>query len=131
MFRTGVFFMLILLASSVQAQDLTGHWTGYWHSGFNNHQGRLQARFQQTHPQILEAQFRGTFAKIIPFRYRARLQVVHQEPGLTVLSGSRKLPFSGEFRYYAQITEGEFLGTFESRRNHGTWVMNRPVYGQW
>ena len=107
-------------------QDLSGPWSGYWHSQTNQHRGRLQATFSQSNPYQLEARFRGTFAKVLPFRYRAKLDVIHQEPGLTILCGSKKLgPLMGEFRYYAEITECQFNATYSSRRNRGTWVMSR------
>lgn len=109
----------------VQASNLSGQWSGYWHSDANGHRGRIGATFEQVGSNQVQARFRGTFAKIIPFRYRTNLDVTYQDPGLTILSGSKRLPISGRFRYYAEISNGEFTGTFSSPRNRGTWVMQR------
>jgi hypothetical protein len=123
--RTTVLMVVLGICSISSAQDLGGQWQGYWHSNANNHRGRINATFCQTDATVVQARFTGTFAKIIPFRYRTRLNVAYQEPGLTILSGSKRLPFSGEFRYYAEISDGCFRGTFSSPRNRGTWMMSR------
>ena len=128
MLLSGLALMVVgaMPTPQASAQDLSGQWTGYWHSDTNNHRGRLAATFSQTSPYQVEARFRGSFAKVLPFRYRAKLDVIHQEPGLTILCGSKKLgPLMGEFRYYAEITDCQFNATYSSRRNRGTWVMSR------
>ena len=117
--------LFTILTATTSAQDLSGSWNGMWLSGANSHRGRLSATFCQTNSNQVQARFRGTFAKVIPFRYRANLNVVHQQPGLTVLSGARKLPLAGEFRYYATITDGCFQGKFSSGRNYGHWTLQR------
>lgn len=116
---------VVLNTAPAVGQDLAGQWSGYWQSDANGHQGCIRATFCQISACQVEAKFSGTFAKILPFRYRTRLNIVHQEPGMMLLSGSRRLPFSGEFRYDVEIRDGQFLGTFSSPRNSGTWVMSR------
>ena len=119
---------LMLGASQGLAQEtcLSGQWCGRWCSQANGHQGRLTARFQQINACQVQATFGGTFAKVFPFRYRTTLQIAHQEPGLTILQGSKRVgPFSGEFHYRAEIRDGQFQGTFHSCRNQGTWNMTQ------
>ena len=122
LFATGV---LLASCTFANAQDLSGDWSGTWHSDANNHRGRINATFQQLDSNTVRANFRGTFAKIIPFRYSTNLCVASQQPGLTVLSGSKKIPLGGQFRYYVEMTDSCFNGSFSSRRNRGTFVMAR------
>ncbi len=118
--------LVTLLCGFGYAQELEGHWRGDWHSQSTGHRGRLSATFCQTSPTQVEARFRGTFAKIVPFRYRAKLEIVHQEPGLIVLSGSKKLgPVMGEFSYHAEIQNGCFSASYASKRDLGTWTLSQ------
>ena len=118
-------FVLFVLASSqtAAAQDLSGNWSGQWLSDANGHRGRICATFEQVSPNVVRANFRGTFAKVIPFRYSTNLCVGSQSRGLTVLSGAKRLPLGGEFRYYVEMTDSNFNGSFASRRNRGTFLM--------
>ncbi len=107
-------------------QDLSGNWTGRWQSSTNNHGGPMQATFVQQCGDELQVKFRGRFAKVIPFRYRARLKIVYQEPGLTIVGGSKKIgPFSGGYTYSGQISDGCFTGSYSSRRYQGGWAISR------
>lgn len=128
MFHRLVLSIVVLVVCFSQAavgQDLAGDWSGYWHSDANDHRGRIGATFQQVNANTVRANFRGSFAKVIPFRYSTNLCVASQQPGLTVLSGSKRLPLGGEFRYYVEMTDACFNGSFSSRRNRGTFVMGR------
>lgn len=117
--------LFLLCAQSGAAQELSGNWTGYWHSNANDHRGKIGATFEQIDANTVRARFRGSFAKIIPFRYSTNLCVASQQPGLTVLSGSKRIPLGGEFRYYVEMTDSCFNGSFSSRRNRGSFVMGR------
>jgi hypothetical protein len=121
-------FCFVLIALSCQfslGQDVSGNWSGRWHSAANNHSGKISATFCQSNHNTMRTQFRGTFAKVIPFRYTTNLTIASQSPGLTVLSGSRRLPLGGEFNYYVTMTDQCFHGTFSSKRNRGTFIMSR------
>ncbi|QEG22673.1 hypothetical protein [Mariniblastus fucicola] len=124
-FSTIALLCCCFLASPAIAQDISGQWSGGWHSGANNHRGNIKATFCQIDSSTMQAKFRGTFAKVIPFRYTTRLNIVSQQPGLTVMAGSRRLPLGGEFKYQISMTDQCFNGTFSSRRNHGQFVMQR------
>ena len=107
-------------------QDLSGHWNGAWQSQTTGHRGRISATFCQIDSCQVQAKFKGTFARIIPFRYRTKLQIVHQEPGLMVLGGSRKLgPIMGQFTYEGTISNGQFSAQYSSKRDRGTWNLSR------
>ena len=124
-------FTILLLSCAihdtrVNGQDLSGAWRGNWNSCRTGHRGRLNATFCRIDDHQVQARFRGTFARIVPFRYRAVLNVVHEEPGMMVLSGSKKLgPIMGSFSYDATIVGNRFDATYHSRRDHGRWQMSR------
>ena len=120
-----VLICCVLLTSNSVAQDVSGQWNGRWHSNANNHSGNIGATFCQLDANTMEARFRGTFAKVIPFRYRTQLKIVAQQPGLTVMAGSRRLPLGGQFNYSVTMTDQCFNGTFSSKRNRGTFIMRR------
>jgi len=124
-FLTAAILCLASLTSVGYCQEVSGQWSGRWHSGANDHSGKIGATFCQINPETMQARFRGTFAKVIPFRYRTNLNIASQQPGLTVMSGSRRLPLGGEFKYHITMTDQCFNGSFSSKRNRGTFVMQR------
>ena len=121
----GVLALVVLLASSSIADELGGRWRGGWKSNTTGHQGRLGAKFRRIDSTRVRAKFTGTFAKIIPFRYRPVLDIVHEEPGLMILQGNKRLPLGGTFQYNATVSGGQFSATYRSRRDNGVWQMRR------
>jgi hypothetical protein len=85
----------------------------------------LTANFCRIDANHVQADFRGTFAKIIPFRYRPVLDIVHEGTDLMMIQGSKRLPLMGEFQYQATITGNSFDATYRSRRDQGFWQMQR------
>lgn len=118
-------FSIFILAEAGFGQDISGQWAGRWQSNANGHSGKIGATFCQLSPNTMQVKFRGTFAKVIPFRYSTRLKVVSQQPGLTIMAGNRRLPLGGEFNYYITMSDHCFNGSFSSRRNRGTFVMRK------
>ena len=116
---------LCLANESAVAQDLSGNWRGNWQSYTNSHRGRLSAKFYRLDACHVQAKFRGTFFKVIPFRYKAVLNVVNEQPGMIQLSGSKRLPLSGTFSYDATISGNQFEATYSSKRDRGVWSMRR------
>ena len=124
-----VFAILCVSLSATQStianDGLAGHWDGTWQSCRSGHRGTLQATFCRIDSNHVQANFTGTFAKIIPFRYRPTLDIVHEQPGMIVLQGSKRLPLMGNFEYRATVTGNQFEATYRSRRDHGVWRMRR------
>lgn len=121
----GIFAITLFLASSSFADELNGRWRGGWRSSNTGHSGRLSAKFRRIDSTHVRAKFTGTFAKVIPFRYRPVLDVVYEEPGLMVLQGNKRLPFGGNFQYDATVSGGQFSATYRSKRDSGVWQMRR------
>ena len=117
--------ILILSTQISSADGLDGRWQGGWQSCKSGHHGKLNAQFCRIDSTHVQAKFKGTFAKIIPFRYRPVLNIVHEEPGLIVLQGTKRIPLGGSFEYNATITGDQFSATYRSRRDNGVWQMRR------
>ena len=119
----------LLMANTVQAgqpPDLSGKWSGHWESQGSGHKGPLHGTFRKTDETHYRVVFRGRFLKVLPFRYKADLDVVGYQDGKVLLSGSRKLLFFGTFRYHAEATCEEFVATYETNNDHGVFIMKRP-----
>ena len=120
---------LILLSlpsfSRGQEFEIAGQWNGSWKSCKSGHHGKLNAQFCRLDETHVQAKFTGSFAKVIPFRYRPVLTIVHDEPNLMILKGNKKLPLVGNFYYSATISESGFSATYRSRRDQGVWQMSR------
>jgi len=120
---------LILLSLSGlswgQDFEIAGQWNGSWKSCKSGHRGKLNAQFCRLDETHVQAKFTGSFAKVIPFRYRPVLTIVHEESDLMILEGSKKLPLVGNFYYSATVSENSFSATYRSRRDQGVWQMNR------
>lgn len=117
--------LVVLLAQSSFAQGLEGRWRGGWQSCTNGHKGRMSAQFRRIDSTQVQAKFKGTFFKVIPFRYRPVLDIVYEEPGLIVLQGNKRLPLGGNFEYNATISGNQFSATYRSKRDNGVWQLQR------
>jgi hypothetical protein len=115
----------LILPQTTRADGLDGRWRGGWESCDSGHKGKLSAKFRRIDSTHVRAKFTGTFAKVIPFRYRPILEIVYEEPGLMVLQGNKRLPLGGTFQYNATVSGGQFSATYRSKRDSGVWQMRR------
>ena len=115
------------IASSAQPSvDLSGVWKGGWVSCRSGHQGRLSATFCRIDACHVRARFRGTFAKILPFRYPATLKIIEERDGRMRLSGSQRLgPLMGNFEYEITISNNRFEAVYRSRKDCGRWTLEK------
>jgi len=102
-----------------------GQWRGSWQSCTTGHRGKMKAQFCRVDETHVRAKFTGTFAKVIPFRYRPVLDIVHESPDLMILQGNKRLPIVGNFQYSATISGNQFNATYRSRRDYGVWSMQK------
>src|SRR5205823_3003774 len=102
-------FALIVLPSMsfaqqptlVAAPDLSGKWSGYWISDKNGHTGPLSATFTSQGGDAYRVDYRGRFAKVIPFRYSTTMDVIGTGDGVVMLSAEKRLGPMGTFRTQA------------------------------
>jgi hypothetical protein len=119
--------MLLLASSPVVAQppNLSGRWSGRWVSETNGHTGPLHARFRQVDEDTYRVAFRGRFAKVLPFWYTTRLDMVATGDGVVVLAASQRLPLVGTYSTTATATATDFEATFTSRKDSGRFILSR------
>jgi hypothetical protein len=111
--------------AAAQAPLLNGRWSGYWISDFNGHNGPLHANVRQKDSDTYRVTFSGRFAKVIPFRYTATMQVIGRGEDVLILAAERRLGFRGTFRTTAVVTHTHFDATFTSPRDYGRFVLTR------
>lgn len=105
---------------------LAGNWRGSWISCKTGHTGKLRATFCRIGESQVQAVFTGSFAKILPFRYKATLEIVREAEGMIQLRGSQRLgPIMGTFSYEAIITADQFEASYQSRKDCGKWTMKK------
>ncbi len=115
-----------LWSSAADASDLTGSWRGSWISCTTGHKGTLIAEFRQINSCQYEVVFRGTFFKILPFRYAVTLDVVGYDGETTYLAGSADLGrLFGVFHYRAQANACCFTADYTSCKDQGRFEMTR------
>lgn len=119
--------ILLCLTNLSRGQDfeLAGQWKGSWKSCKSGHHGKLNAQFCRIDETHVQAKFTGSFAKVIPFRYRPILTIVQEESDYMILEGNKKLPLVGNFYYSATVSDAGFSATYRSRRDQGVWQMSR------
>ena len=116
---------ILVSASSAQAVDLSGSWSGYWISDSTGHRGPLRCNFTLLDNGTYQARFSGRFLKVIPFRYSVDLNVV-QDGDTVILAGEQVLGRRlGTFHYDAQATCDEFVANYSSCKDQGRFVLTR------
>jgi hypothetical protein len=126
--------VLFLTASVIRADepkpapappDASGCWSGYWISCTSGHKGPLSAKICKVGDNCYEAHFRGRFALVVPFRYKATMEVTGQDGDKLLLTSSRRLPLMGKFEMNATVTATDFVAEYTSRDDRGQFIMKR------
>lgn len=118
--------IMVATAGKASADENSGTWCGQWVSCKSGHNGPLEATICQVNDHCYRADFRGRFAKILPFRYSVTLNVVERGPGYVRLSGSSYLGrIMGDFCYEAVIENGCLRASYRAKRDWGTWTLKR------
>lgn len=126
-FVVGIVAILVTALTSLAADpDLTGRWKGHWQSDSSGHRGPLRGSFKQIDSTHYRVVFTGRFFRIIPFRYSETLEITGYQGDQVLLSGSSRLgPVFGTFEYNAVASRCQFVATFQSKRDHGVFVLSR------
>ena len=113
-------------ANAPAAIDLSGNWSGTWHSHANGHNGPLTGNFTKLDDDHYCVQFRGRFLRLLPFKYQVVLTVTERKGDTMTLSGSSDLGFLfGTFWYEATVSDTSFVASYCSKRDHGVFSMSR------
>lgn len=117
------------LATSANATDLSGCWSGAWKSCSSGHQGVLRAEFIRCDDTHYRVHFSGRFFKIFPFRYSVTLSVVAETEDSVTLAGSSYLgKLFGTFCYTATADDCHFHADYTSKKDRGVFTMTRQSH---
>ena len=117
------------LASSADATDLSGCWSGSWRSCSSGHEGVLRAEFIRCDDTHYRVHFSGRFFKILPFRYSVTLRVVEEtEDGVTLAGSSYLGKLFGTFCYTATADDCHFRADYTSKKDRGVFTMTRQSH---
>ncbi|MAV37275.1 MAG: hypothetical protein CMJ59_17665 [Planctomycetaceae bacterium] len=112
--------------ATASGADLSGAWRGTWANSNNRHTGPLRGTFVPLNENQYQADFRGRFFGLLPFRYSVVLDAEPQPDGSIRLQGSAFVSRRyGTFHYDATVREGHFESTYTSCKFQGTFSMDR------
>ena len=106
--------------------NLCGDWSGTWCSDTNGHHGPIKASFTVRDGCSYCVHFRGRFMLLIPFQYTIPMTVTgHTPDGRITLYGESRLPIFGQFCCHAESNGCEFVSSYSSCKDQGTFRMCR------
>jgi hypothetical protein len=146
MWRLGFWLMLLCVGAGctfsrdwtkagtypVSTNDVTGRWIGHWRSDANGHHGQLRCILTQHSTNAYMARFRARFWKIFAAGYSVPLTLTATN-GHYTFEGSAKLGALGcwaVYTYEGTVSPVAMESTYESKRDHGTFVLRRPQRGE-
>jgi len=119
-------FASLALASIGSADELSGGgWRGRWIDNNSGHEDVLRARFRPTRDGNYRVVFSGKFAKVIPFVFATKLNVVERNDGQIVMSGTSRIMGFSSFTYHAVADGHNFNAQYSSRRWAGEFNLSR------
>ncbi len=119
--------MITCLPATSRAMDLSGNWAGNWHDSRTGHKGPLRATFIKLEGGNYQVNFRGRFAKIIPFRYSVVLEATEKDGKVHLAGTSNISRRRGTFYYKAEATDTSFVSSFRSRKDDGEFRLQRTT----
>src|SRR5476649_119902 len=116
---------LMATVSAASAGELDGRWPcGKWVDYKSGHEGPLQGKFRQIDDCRYRVVFTGKFAKVVPFRFGATLNVVGREGDKVIFAGESRI-MGMRFSYDAVADANNFNAQYNSRRWTGEFNLNR------
>lgn len=106
---------------------MEGRWEGKWLSDVNGHTGKLRGLLSRETEDRYVARFRATYGKIFRFSYTVPLTVQPHYGGWE-FDGEVDLGkmAGGAYYYEGRASPTNFLSTYRSTYDHGTFEMQRP-----
>ena len=116
------------LKKPVSPGDITGAWEGTWKSDSNGHNGRLRCILTKTSEENYQARYRANYKKILSFEYTVPLTAARDGSSYR-FEGSADLGklAGGVYTYKGAASAGTFISTYDSKYDHGTFEMSRPL----
>jgi hypothetical protein len=104
---------------------LEGRWEGQWTSDVNRHHGRLRCIVNKD-GEIYRARFHAKYRKILSFGYTVPLKAEATDSGYKFRGEADLGSFAGGiYRYEGHADATNFVSTYSSKYDHGTFQMQR------
>jgi len=109
-----------------QTVGLEGRWEGTWCSHVNGHHGKLKAIITKQSENCYYAQFRATYAKVLPFGFDTPLSVTESD-GIYHLEGQADLGWlaGGTFNCCGSANACELESGYCAPNDHGAFSLRR------
>lgn len=106
---------------------MEGRWEGKWLSDFNHHTGKLRGLLSRESDERYVARYGATYGRIFHFSYTVRLTVQPHNGGWE-FNGEENLGkmAGGVYYYEGRASPTNFLSTYRSKYDNGTFEMQRP-----
>jgi hypothetical protein len=110
---------------------VTGRWIGHWRSDANGHHGQLRCILTQHSTNAYMARFRARFWGIFAAGYAVPLTFTATN-GHHVFEGKANLGAlgGGVYTHNGSVTPLAMESTYNSKHDHGTFVLRRPQRGE-
>ena len=107
--------------------DLQGRWEGTWKSDVNGHNDKLRCVITRQGETNYLARFHAKYGKALGFGYKVHLNVLEKD-GAIAFSGDANLGWlaGGLYHYEGHADLTNFVSSYNSKHDHGTFHMTRP-----
>ena len=117
-----------IAAPAPPAELLAGNWTGTWTSSQNGMNGALRCFIEKQTDEAYQARFDAVFAKVFTHTCKVTL-AVQRKPSQWEFSGQQDLGLlnGGVYKYVGQSDGNDFVCTYDSAMDKGTFRLKRAV----
>jgi len=115
------------MKKAVPENEIEGPWDGSWLSETKGHHGRLRGLLTRQTEDQYRARFHAKFWKIFSFGYTVPLTATKTNEAYH-MRGDADLGWwaGGAYHYEADANPTNFIATYRSKGDHGTFQMHRP-----
>ncbi|MDB6026874.1 MAG: hypothetical protein JWM68_3097 [Verrucomicrobiales bacterium] len=107
---------------------VAGRWEGIWKSDANQHSDKLRCLLTQVSDGKYEARFRAKYKKVLSFSYTATFQGTKKDSEFSFSGDADLGKLAGGIYYYrGEISPTNFVSTYRSKYDHGTFHLARPT----
>ena len=110
-----------------QEASIAGAWTGHWENTATGHHGALRCLITAKENHRYQAWYHAKYLKWFSYSYKVEMVVDPLDPLLT-FHGQADLGAlaGGEYQYQGSVSNQVFRATYQARKDHGIFQMERP-----
>ncbi len=115
--------------TAISPDTIEGGWEGSWLSAVKGHHGALRCIMTRIDDTQYRARYRATYWKMFRIGYTMAMRVEPQPGRAFKMQGENDLGWwgGGVYRYDGEASATNFLATYRSKYDHGTFEMKRPA----